>query len=154
MSEKKGWLVLNCMATTMLVSSVHLLYEQFMVGIASLPAAGEARCVSEQEAQWTGKWCASRNLFISHVLLWLCVQCFFMSAPTLLKVSLCECDAMTDDGITLLVKNTPNLRSLNISKCCQLSGKCLHAIAKVGKCLHAIANPYTVTTTLWGSLGD
>lgn len=61
------------------------------------------------------------------------VQCFYMASPSLLTVSLQECGAVTDDGIALLAKNCPNLRSLNISKCCQLSGQCLHAVAKVSR---------------------
>ena len=56
-----------------------------------------------------------------------------MAAPTLLSVVLCECDSMTDDGIAMLAKNCPDLRSVNISKCCQLTGKCLHALAKVNQ---------------------
>lgn len=56
-----------------------------------------------------------------------------MAVPTLTTVLLRDCDFLTDDGISLLAKNTCNLRCLNISKCGQLSGKSLHILAKVGK---------------------
>lgn len=60
-----------------------------------------------------------------------------MAAPTLVMVLLGECDSMTDDGIAILAKNCPDLRSVNISRCCQLTGKCLRALAKVSPCLQS-----------------
>lgn len=54
-----------------------------------------------------------------------------MSMPTLSTLSLCECVSMTDDGIALVAKNSPNLRCLNINKCQLLTGRCLRALAQV-----------------------
>ena len=54
-----------------------------------------------------------------------------MSVPTLSTLSLCECVSMTDEGIALLAKHSPNIRCLNISKCNLLTGKSLRALAQV-----------------------
>lgn len=54
-----------------------------------------------------------------------------MSAPTLQSISLQDCDFVTDEGISLLAKNSPNLHYINISKCSRLTGGCLKALAKV-----------------------
>ena len=63
-------------------------------------------------------------------------QCFYMSMPTLSILSLSECSSVTDDGMILLAKNSPNLRSLNINRCQLLTGRSLRALAQVIKIIY------------------
>lgn len=46
---------------------------------------------------------------------------------------------MTDDGIELLAKNSPNLHSLNISKCQLLTGKSLRSLARVSAISYSLS---------------
>ena len=54
-----------------------------------------------------------------------------MSMATLSKLSLNECTSVTDEGIALLAKNSPNLHCLNISRCKLLTGRSVRVLAQV-----------------------
>lgn len=51
--------------------------------------------------------------------------------PTLHTVSLSDCASITDDGIALLLKNSPNIQILNISRCSKLTGKSMESLSEV-----------------------
>ena len=55
-----------------------------------------------------------------------------MSVPKLSIVSLCNSDSMTDEGISLLAKKSPNLHCLDVSCCTRLTGASLRALIEVG----------------------
>ena len=55
-----------------------------------------------------------------------------MATLSLLKVSLRECDTLTDEGVGLLAEHSPNLQCVDISKCGKLSGASLRHLSKVG----------------------